>query len=410
MERMLERCAGLDVAKDEVVACVRVPDADGGRRQEIRTFPTFTSGLERLADWLGTEGVADVVMEATGQYWKPVWYVLEERGFGCKLVNARHVKILPGRKTDVADAAWLAELFEHGLLRCSFVPPSAIRELRDLTRYRKRLIQAHTAECQRVQKTLEDAGIKLDSVASDVLGVSGRDMLKAMVGGERDPKALAELARGRLRVKIPQLREAMRGRFRDHHALLLRLALEHLEHLEQAVAALDEQVEAVMAPFAEARDRLDTITGVGKRAAECILAEIGADMSVFPTAGHLASWAGVCPGNNVTGGKRRTGTTNKGNRWLGEVLNQCAWAAARSRDTYLSSQFWRLARRVGKKKAAVAVGHSILVIAWHLLTEGCDYEDLGGDYFVKRDADRARQRALAQLEALGYRVTLQPAA
>lgn len=410
MERMLERCAGLDVAKDELVACVRTPDSDGGRRQEVRTYPTFTSGLEGLADWLEAEGVTEVVMEATGQYWKPVWYVLEERGFELKLVNARHVKILPGRKTDVADAAWLAELLEHGLLRGSFIPPPAIRELRDLTRYRKRLVQAHSSECQRVQKTLEDAGIKLDSVASDVLGMSGRAMLKALVAGEREPKVLAEMAKGRLRPKIPQLREAMRGRFRDHHALLIRLALEHVEHLEAAIAALDDQVESVMAPFAEARDRLDTITGVGKRAAECIIAEIGTDMSVFPTAGHLASWAGLCPGNNVTGGKRRAGTTNKGNRWLGEILNQCAWAAAHSRNTYLSAQFWRLARRIGKKKAAVAVSHSILIIAWHLLTEGCDYDDLGGDYFVKRDADRARQRALAQLEALGYRVTLQSAA
>jgi len=407
---MLERCAGLDVAKDSLVACVRTPDGHGGRRQEIRTYATFTSGLEALADWLAAEGVRELVMEATGQYWKPVWYVLEERDFECKLVNARHVKFLPGRKTDVADAAWLAELLEHGLLRGSFVPPPAIRELRDLTRYRKRLVQAHSSECQRVQKTLEDAGIKLDSVASDVLGMSGRAMLTALVGGERDPMVLAELAKGRLRVKIPQLREAMRGRFRDHHALLIRLAMEHVEHLEAAIAALDDQVEAVMVPFAEARDRLDTITGVGKRAAECIIAEIGTDMTVFPTSGHLASWAGLCPGNNVTGGKRRSGKTNKGNRWLGEILNQCAWAAARSRDTYLSAQFWRLARRIGKKKAAVAVSHSILVIAWHLLTEGCDYEDLGGDYFVQRDADRARQHALAQLEALGYHVTLQPAA
>jgi transposase len=386
------------------------PDGRGGRAQEVRTYPTFTSGLEALADWLATEGITQVVMEATGQYWKPVWQVLEERELALMLVNARQVKILPGRKTDVADAAWLAELLEHGLLRGSFVPPAAIRELRDLTRYRKRLIQTHTAEVQRIQKTLEDAGIKLDSVAAEVVGVSGRAMLAALVAGERDPQVLAELAKGRLRSKLPQLRQALRGRFGDHHALLVRLALGHLEQLEGTIAALDRRVDEVMAPFARARDRLDTITGVGKRAAETIVAEIGTDMTVFPTAGHLASWAGRCPGNNLTGGKRRSGKPTKGNRWLGEMLTECAWAAARSRDSYLSAQFWRLARRIGKKKAAMAVGHSILVIAWHLLTDDCDYADLGGDYFVRRDADRARQRAVAQLQALGYQVTLQPLA
>jgi transposase len=322
-------------------------------------------------------------------------------------VNARHVKILPGRKTDVADAAWLAELLEHGLLRGSFVPPAAIRQLRDLTRYRKRLIQAHTAECQRVHKTLEDAGIKLDSVASDVLGVSGRAMLRALIAGQRDPEVLAELARGKLRKKLPELREALWGRFGEHHATLLRLCLDHVEYLEGAVGELDRHIEVVMAPFAQARDRLDTITGVGKRTAENIVAEIGSDMSRFPTAAHLASWAGICPGNNITGGKRRSGRTQHGNKWLRDTLTECAWAAAHTRDSYLSAQFWRLSRRIGKKKAALAVGHSILVICWHLLSADCDYDDLGGDYFTRRtDPARRQDHLVRQLQDMGYAVTL----
>lgn len=413
MELLVERCAGMDIGKDEIVACVRTPGPGGkGRAKQTRVFSSFTSGLEAMAEWFSAEGVTEVVMEATGSYWKAPWYMLEERErFELKLVNANHVKILPGRKSDIADAEWLAELLEHGLLRGSFVPPAAIRELRDLTRYRKRLVQAHTAECQRIQKTLEDAGIKLDSVASDVLGVSGRAMLAALVAGERDPEVLAELAKGRLRKKIPALREALRGRFKDHHALLLRLVLDHTAYLEAAIAELDTEIDKVMAPFAEARDHLDTITGVGKRAAEVIIAEIGTDMSRFPTAGHLASWAGMAPGNNITGGKRHSGKTTKGDVWLADILTQCAWTAARSRDTYLSAQFWRLAGRLGKRRAAVAVGHSILVIAWHLLTNDANYDDLGGNYFARRgDTARHQERLVQQLQDLGYAVTLRKVA
>lgn len=417
MDVVVERGAAIDIGKAEVVACVRTPDPAhvGRRRKQTRSFPSFTSGLEAMADWFTAEGVTEVAMEATGSYWKPLWYVLEERGFSQRLVNARHVKIVPGRKSDVLDAEWLAELLEHGLLRASFVPPEVIRQLRDLTRYRKRLVQSVTAEFQRIEKTLEDAGIKLDVVASDILTVSGRLMLKALVGGERDPEVLAELSKGRMRKKIPALREALRGRFGDHHALVIGMALEHAEYLETQIARLDARIDTLFdthtseagVPFSQARDRLCTIPGVGERAAEAIIAEIGVDMSRFPTAGHLASWAGVAPGNNVTGGKRRSGKTRPGDRWLGEMLNQCAWSAARKRDTYLSAQFWRLARRVGKKKAAVAVGHSILVIAWHLLTHNVDYQDLGGDYFTRRtNPDRRRDHHIAQLQALGYGVTL----
>ena len=369
-------------------------------------------GEVQLADWLAAEQVEQVVMEATGSYWKPVWYVLAERGFELMLVNAAHVKMVPGRKSDVADAQWLAELLEHGLLRGSYVPSREIAQLRDLTRYRKRIVQAHTAESQRISKTLEDAGIKLDSVASDLLGVSGRAMLSALVAGERDPGRLAELAKGRLRAKLPALTEALRGRFSSHHALLIGLSLDHITHLEASIDTLDEGVDELMRPFTKARDHLSTIPGVAKKAAEIIIAEIGADMSVFPTPAHLASWARVCPGTNVTGGKRKSGFTGGGSPWLRDILVQCAWAASRSRDTYLAAQFWRLARRIGKKKAAMAVAHSILVIAWHLLSNDADYHDLGADYFTRRidNTPRRRDKLVHELETMGYTVTAVKAA
>jgi transposase len=412
MDVLVSRCAGIDIGKAEVVVCLRVPGPRGRRVSQVRTFSAVAGEMNRLADWLAEHQVSHVVMEATGQYWKPVWDVLAERGFELMLVNARHVKMVPGRKTDVADATWLAELLEHGLLRGSFVPPRVIRELRDLTRYRKRLVQAHTSEGQRIAKILEDAGIKLDSVASHLLGVSGRAMLRALIAGKRDPQQLAELARGRLRNKIPALAAALEGRFTEHHAIMIGLALDHFEYLERSVVRLDERIDELMAEHSAARDRIDTIPGVGKRAAEVILAEIGADMSVFPTAGHLASWARMCLGNNITGGKRKSGTTGGGNRWLRETLVECAWAASRQHDSYLAAQFWRLARRIGKKKAALAVGHSILVIAWHLLHNNSTYSELGADWFVRRidNNTRRRDRLIGELQGMGYLVSLEKAA
>ena len=412
MDIVVARCAGLDVHKRQVTVCVRTPDDKGGRRRVVRTFRTFLDDLERLREWLLAEGVTEVVMEATGSYWKPIWYVLEEADeLELRLVNARHVKQVPGRKTDVKDAEWLAQLLECGLLAGSFVPPAVIRQLRDLTRYRKRLIQDRTRETQRVDKVLEDAAIKLGSVASQTLGKSGRAMIDALIAGERDPEVLANLARGRLREKIPDLIRALHGRFAEHHAVLLREHLDHIDYLDDAIARLDERVEQTIAPFAESVRLLVTIPGVASRTAEVVIAEIGADMSVFPDADHLASWAGLCPGNHESAGKNYSGRTRPGNTWLCEALIQAAWAAARTKDTYLSAQFWRLARRIGKQKAAVAVAHSILVIIYHVLDRGVPYQELGGDFFTRQvDPERRTRHLVAQLEALGHTVTLDQAA
>jgi transposase len=394
MDVIVDRCAGLDIGKRQVQACVRGPDGAGGRRSQVRTFETFTASLEALARWLETEGVSQVVMEATGPYWKPVWYVLEESRVRVA-VGQRPPRQDPPRPQDrrrrrrlagrVARARLVARQFRAARAGAAAARPDPLPQ------------EAH-----------QDAGIKLDSVASDVLGVSGRAMLRALLAGERDPAVLADLAKGVLRRKIPDLQQALRGRFDAHHGVLIGITLDHIEHLEAAIAALDHQINEVVAPFAAARDRLTTIPGVGKRAAETIVAEIGVDMSRFPTPGHLASWAGMCPGNNVTGGKSRSGRTTKGNLWLRDILVQCAWSAARTRDTYLAAQFWRLARRIGKKKAAIAVGHSILVAAWHILHDDVDYQDLGGDWFARKaNDDHRRDHAIRNLHDLGYQVTLQ---
>jgi transposase len=409
MELLIERCAGLDVHKASVTATVRIPDQAGGRLQQTRAFRATTAGLVLLGDWLASFGVTVVGMESTGVYWRPVYYLLED-DFQCWLLNAAHLRNVPGRKTDVADSAWICQLVEHGLVRASFVPPKPIRELRDLTRYRKALIQERTREAQRLQKVLEDAGIKLGTVASDVLGVSGRAMLDALVSGTHDPAVLAELAKGRLRAKLPALREALEGRFRAHHALLLGELLAHLDYLEEAVERLSSEVARVVAPFSPLLALLITIPGVSQRTAEVILAEIGTDMGQFPSAGHLASWAGICPGNNESAGKHRAGTTRKGSRWLRVALIEAANAAARGKGTYLASQYARLKGRRGHKKAIVAVAHSILVIAWHLLSTGQPYSDLGADWFLQRHASEAyRNRLVRQLERMGHKVTLEPA-
>lgn len=410
MERLFERCAGLDIHKDTVVACVRVPGEDGARFQETRTFGTTTEQLLVLLDWLRGWGVMLVGMESTGIYWRPVYYLLEDH-MECWLLNAQHLRNVPGRKTDVKDAEWICQLVEHGLVRASFVPPREIRELRDLTRYRKAQIEERTREVQRLEKTLQDAGIKLSSVASKVLGVSGRLMLDALISGTHDPEVLAELAKGQLRNKLPALREALQGRFTGHHALIVGRQLAHIDFLDEAIAELSVQVDEVIAPFAHKVALLDTIPGVDKRTAELLIAEIGADMSVFPTHRHLASWAGICPGQNESAGKKRSGKTRKGSKWLRAGLTEAAKAASRSKGTYLSAQYQRLRGRRGHQKATIATAHSILVAAWHILSREVEYADLGEDYFIRRQAEHAeryRNRLIRQLEKLGHKVNLEP--
>src|SRR3954451_22924659 len=382
MDRVVERCCGLDVHKASVTACVRVT-AGGEVRQEIREFAT-TWGLLLLRDWLASFGVRLVGMEATGVYWKPVYYLLED-DFECWLLNARHLKNVPGRKTDVKDAAWICQLVEHGLVRPSFVPPKEIRELRNLTRYRKTQIEERTREVQRLEKVLQDAGIKLSSVATRVLGASGRAMLEALVGGTTDPKVLADLAKGGLRKKIPALKEALEGRFSNHHAFMVGRILAHIDYLEESIADLSSQIERVIAPFSEQVELLETIPGVDRRTAETLIAEIGVDMSQFPSAGHLASWAGMCPGNNESGGKRRSGKTTKGSEWLRSALTEAAHAAARAKGSYLSARYAGIKGRRGSKKAAVAVGHSILVVAYHILKRKEPYEEEFGEEHYRKE-------------------------
>ena len=400
MEVLYRVCCGLDVHKKTVVACLRFPGPNGKRAEEVRTFGTTTRELLKLADWLTAAGCTHIAMESTGVYWRPVYQILEG-AFQLLLVNAQHVKMVPGRKTDIKDCQWIAQLLEHGLLRSSFVPPAPLRELRELTRYRRQLIEEHTREVNRVHKLLETANIKLGDVASDVFGASGRAMLKALIAGERDAATLADLARGLLRKKDAQLREALMGRVTDHHIFMLQGLLHHVEFLDRQIALFDARIEEQTRPFAAALERLDTITGVARRSAEQIVAELGDDMSRFPTAAHAASWTGICPGNNESAGKRKSGKTRKGNRWLRATLVECARGAVRARDSYLAAQYHRIARRRGDKKAIVAVGHSILVAAWHVLRDGVAYRDLEPGYFDRLNRERLIRHYTRRLAELG---------
>jgi transposase len=409
MEVIYPRCCGLDVHKQTVVACLVTPGPNGAPRKAVRTFGTMAEDLAALGDWLAEAGCTHAAMESTGVYWHPVWDALEGR-VALLLVNAKHVKLVPGRKTDVKDCEWLADLLRHGLLRGSAVPDRPRRELRELTRYRASLVQERAAAVNRLQKTLEGAGIKLASVASDVMGVSARAMLAALLDGQTDPAALAELARGRLRAKLPELRRALDGHFGPHHRFLVAEILGHIDELDERLERLDAEVAERLRPFEATLARLDAIPGVGRRGAEVILAELGADLSHFPSARHCASWAGLCPGNRESAGKRRSGKTRKGNAYLRATLVECALAAGRKRDSYPAAQYRRLVRRRGKKKAAVAVAHSLLVIIYHLLTSGAAYRDLGHDYFDRLDRDALERRHVRGLERLGYKVALEQVA
>jgi transposase len=381
-------------------------NAAGQRAQEVRTYRTVTKDLLEMGDWLQAHGCEVVAMESTGVYWKPVFNLLED-DFEVLLVNPAHLKHVPGRKTDVKDCEWIAELLEHGLLRGSFIPPREIRDLRDVTRYRRRLVQMRASEVNRLQKVLEDANIKLASVASDVTGVSGRAILSALLAGQRDPQELAELSKGRLRRKIADLTLALEGRFRPHHAQLLARMLAHIDFLDESIAECEAQIEEMCRPFVQEIELLDTVTGVGKRAAQDLIAEIGVDMSRFPSHKHLCSWARICPGNNRSAGKRKSGRTGKGNRWLRPILVECAHSAGRSKGTYLSAQYARLARRKGKKRAAVAVGHSILEAAYFILRDKVTYRDLGPDHFDQINKAHTIRYHTRRLESLGLHVQLQ---
>ncbi len=408
MEVMYPRCAGLDVHKDTVVACARSV-IDGKARHEVRTFGTTTKELMALGDWLQEQECTHAAMESTGVYWKPVWHVLED-SLTLVLANAMHIKNVPGRKTDVNDARWMADLLAHGLIRGSFVPPTPVQEMRDLTRTRKQLVREAAQHCQRLQKTLEDANIKLASLVSDILGKSGRAILEALVKGETDPEKLVSLANDRLKAPRKELIEALRGRVRAHHRFLLKLHLDQIDALDRAVREVEARLGDALQPFRDLEGLLTTIPGVSNTTAQVILSEIGIDMSRFPTSGHLISWAGLCPGNDESAGKRRSTRLRKGGRWLKATLVQSAWSAARTKGSYLKALFQRIKSRRGPKKAAIAVAASMLTAAYHMLKNGVDYEELKETYFAQRDRTKLAQRLVKRLNDLGLAVTTTPIA
>lgn len=405
MQVVYTRCCGLDVHQKSVVACVLLTDPDGTVHRETHSFGAMTADLLALNDWLNLQRVEQVAMESTGIYWRPVFNVLEA-DHDIILVNAQHMKAVPGHKTDVKDAEWLADLLRHGLVRASFIPPAPIRGLRELTRYRQTLVHERTREVNRLHKLLESANLKLGAVATDILGKSGRDMLEAILTGEQRPEIVAELARGRLRAKLPLLRQALEGRVQTQHRVLLRHVLAHIDFLEERLAHLDRDIETALAPFADAVALLQTIPCVGHIAATGIVAEIGVDMHRFPSAKHLASWAGVCPGNRQSAGKRLGGKTTHGDTWLRALLGEVTWSLAHTSSSYLAAQYHRFARRIGKHKAVVAVSHSLLVIIYHMLATHSAYSDLGPDYFDSLEQARLQRHYVRRLEQLGFAVTL----
>jgi transposase len=409
MQVLYPCCCGLDIHKKFVVACLMTTTTDGQVQKEVRTFSTMTQDLLTMLDWLHAAGCTHVALESTGSYWRPVYNLLEGQ-FTVLVGNAYHMKAVPGRKTDVKDAEWIADLLRHGLIRGSFIPSPPQRQLRDLTRYRTHLVEERARLTNRLQVVLEDANIKLASVVTDIRGASARAIVTALVAGEADPAVLAELARGRMRSKREVLAQAVVGRFTPHHAFLITEHLSQLDYLEEAAERVSAEIAQRLAAEQEALALLDTIPGVGQRAAEILLAEMGTDLSRFPSAKHLASWAGMCPGNQESGGKRLSGKTRKGNIWLRQVLFEVAHAASKTKDTYLSAQYRRLAPRRGKQRALVALGHSILVMAYHILTRRVPYRELGPLYFDSLDRQRVQQRLVQRLERLGYTVNLQPVA